>query len=621
MTAPTPVDFVVNPNNKAQQYVVWGNGRVDAYGGALPVLDGPRFYDRTDQPIVIAMYVSNWATPSGYMLDIQGGFQAFGGAPAITSASGDTFVNNNGLPYVLERRYCAWSWNPNGSGMGYAVDIYGQLFPFGGAPAPSRSGPRFTVPAVKGFEMLWSGNLPGKAYMVDASGAVWQDWSAVAANPPGPYFPNQDVVRDLVVTDWTNGRGYVLTGDGATHPFGGAASPLYGGPYRKGQDVARQMVVLSASNPTKLAQVHSTGGVWTYVASSPPTVVPNSPATTVTDTTRPNLSWSYTDPQQDSQAGWELYLFPQSFVTGHDMSDPSKWASSAIIYESGNNPSTRGVALAFDLANGSYRFYVRALDTADQWSAWANRGWTQNIAVPPTPTGVSATPSGWNVNLSAVTGGSAPYVRFECTDDSGLTWKPVRGAELVPRSATTTAVDRDAPLAGRRGYRTVTFGIAPRTASVPSAAVYVDTYQVPVGGAVLTSTADPALGGEVLVIEAPSWTQEAEAEVFETLNEGVQSDSFPTVVSYGRPRSRRGTLSLECDRREEWEKVQGLLRSDSVLVLRDTFGDVMYVRVVGSFSKTQQRLAPYADEFSPLRHNHRVPLPLVEVAQPVPAVS
>jgi hypothetical protein len=109
MTVATPVDAIVNPNNTAQRYILWGNGRIDAQGGAAPITSGPAFFDRADQPVCVAIWITNWTTGAGYALDYQGGFQPLNGAPTITTVGSTATTNSNGLPYVAGRQYVDWS--------------------------------------------------------------------------------------------------------------------------------------------------------------------------------------------------------------------------------------------------------------------------------------------------------------------------------------------------------------------------------------------------------------------------------------------------------------------------------------------------------------------------------
>lgn len=721
MTAPTPVAMAVNPSNPAMYYVLIGTGRVVNYGGAPPITSQQSlWYDRTDQPVGVDIHIINWSTGAGYILDIQGGIQTMNGAPTILSGTPQT--NNNGLTYVDERRYVNWSWNPAINGEGYAMDVYGEVFEFGGAPDAPRVGPRFGHPTVSGFKMSWSPTK--KALSVDASGAVWADFGATAPTPPPPYFAGQDVARDLVVTDWTTSTGYVLTGDGATHGFGGAPDPLYGGPYRKGQDLARVLYVISATNPTKFRQVHHPDSVWEYVASTAPSVIAGgigvnetqtvtiggsptggtftltfsgqttsalarlstaaqvqtalqalstigsgnitvtgaypvwtatftgtlartnvaqmtgsaalltggtptltvatvtagsegiSPTATVTTTTRPTFGWTYSDPQSDSQAGYEVYLFTQAFVTANPTvsTDPSVFKASAVYYETGVDTTIRGVVPDTDLTNAAYRGYVRAKDTADLWSAWSTKGWTQSVTIPTMPTAMTVqpdvNPDHWRMTLTLTTSaGSNQFVRFDYTDDVGVTWYPVRGAAAVPRLTTTVATDYDAPAGRERGYRGTVYSEAPRVASLPSGAAYATTGRRVY---VLTSTANSSLGGEVILLSTPEWSREAVVEVHQ--GDGAK---YPTVISDPVLKAQEQNITIRTDTEAAWLGIKALIESPGeTLVWRDPFGEVVYCRISGKVNRQQKRLPPHVGDVFPLRHHHLITIPLMQVAAP-----
>jgi hypothetical protein len=619
MTAASPVYVAVNPNNSAQRYILWGNGFIEPRGGAPSSSYTPLWYDRLDQPVGVALWIINWTTGAGYILDFQGGFQPLNGAPAITQVGGGAgaTTNTNGLPYEPTRMYVDWSWDPAQNGQGYALTAYGELRPFGGAVAPPRTGPRWTSPAARKLQMQWG--TTKRAVTLDLHGGIQTDFGATF-NGQGPYWPTADIARDFKVTNWTNPvQGYVLDLNGAAQPFGGAPSSLFGGPFQPGGDNARTLWVLSAANPLKFWQVWAGGQEFEYIASGPPTVVAggvaNSPAATVTTTTTPTLAWSYSDPDQDAQAKYQVLLFTQAYVTANTMTDPLAKQAGALEFFEGTDPTVRGVVPTKDLLNGTYRFYVRAQDAAGQWSAWANLGWTQNVPVPNTPSALGVTPDSNSLvmNLTvATTGTVAQYVRFDYTDDGGTTWFPVRGAGRVPRASTTSAVDRDVPLGKMRGYRAMQYAETPRTASAWSASVFAQTSTSRLIY-ILTSTVDSSLGGEVFVKDAPSWDQDADAGVFS--GDGAY---FSTVVSDVMPlKARTQTITIETDSEGAWLNIKALLQKGGTLVYRDPFGDVAYCRVVGTVSRTQRRKLPYPNEVTPLRHNHLVKIPFIEVAPPL----
>lgn len=607
--AVSPVDIAVNPNNTDQRYILWGNGRVDNVGGAPAITDHPDWTGVLYQPVAVALHISDWTTGQGYVLDLYGAVHLLNGAPDFTAQG-----KLSGVPYTNPtRRYVDWSWNTDGSNSGVILDHYGQLYPFGGATAPARTGPRWTWPAARKLEMQWGADM--RAMTLDLYGGLHGDYNLPSAQTPGGYWPGWDAARDLVVTDWSTPGGYVLDLWGGVHTFGG--TPLaFGEPYKKGADVARKLAVLSASDPTSFWQVWANGQQFEWTSSTAPTVVAGgdtgSPASTVTTTTRPTLAWSYSDAQSDSQAAWALYVFDQGFVDGHDMSDPAKWAADALVALSGTDRARRGVVADYDFANGSYRFYVRAQDTSGRWSAWDNLGWTQNIAAPDTPSGLTATVNQADysvaLSVSATTGGSADMIAFGYSDDGGATWGLVRGAEAVPLAATTTATDYDIPFGVTRTYRAVAYNDSPRVVSAVSNTI---TAGISARVYALTSTVNPSLGGKVQVVDAPTWTRTVKAGVFE----GVGAE-FPVVVDDGAPKSRRATLGLQTDLKPEWDKVAAVVEAGGVLLLRNPFGEAWYCKVVGDWGRAQVKAFPDASEDTPLRHLHKVDLPLVEVGQP-----
>lgn len=718
----SPIDVAVNPNNQAQRYILWTNGRIDNIGGA-PAIVGPGWYDRLDT-VAMALHITDWVAGKGYVLDWQGGFNPVGGAPNLmTEEVQYPLPSVPGVPYQTFRCYVDWAWNPNGSGQGYVLDLWGQLYAFGGATAPPRSGPRFSYPTMRRLKMQWTPTL--YAISMGSEGGLYGDFGLVLpANLGNPFWPDEPIARDFAITDWGTAptvKGYTLDEHGATHPFGGApVGGAPGGVWMKA-DVARVLRVLSSPNPTRMWQVWSGGQEFEYLFSTPPTVLAGggtsevqrvtisgnptggtftltyagqttaaiarnataatvktslealsnigvddvtvtggpgptspwtvtfagalatanlaqmtatssltggttpgvavttltdgiapSPPSTVTTTTRPSLPWWYRDAQADQQQAWQLLLFTQAFVDSHTMTNPLAWTSSALVAQEGNHRTLRGITPPIDLANGSYRYYVRAQDTAGQWSAWSNRGWTQAIVPPATPTGLTATADNTTMSValsvSATISVNADLMRFEYSSDGGTTWSPVRGAEAVPLATTTTATDWDIPAGKTRIYRATAYATTPAIASAASSTATATVTRLDYA---LTSVGSPLLGGIFGVQEPVEWTRPVTAGVFS----GIGAD-FVTVVSDGAPKGRQTTLHIITESRADWDRLEAVVESDSTLVYRDPFGEVIYCRLVGDWSRTQQPAAPLPGDTTPMRHVHTTQLPLVEVAQP-----
>jgi len=719
---PTILGIAVDGNDAAvgddpvRKYVLWSNGRIDAIDGAVKITSGPTWYDRCDDPPAVAMWITDWATGRGYVLDHFGKVWPLNGAPALGTGG-----YLPGVPRSRHRRYIDWAWKPDGSGQGYVLDHYGQLYAFGGAPTPPRRGPRWGHPCAKRLRMRWGSDV--RALVLDMYGNLWPDFAGVKA-PGGPVWAGWDAARDFVVTNWDTGAGYVMDLYGGHHSFGDAIV-ITGYQYKKGVDCGRrhhcldpvrlifwvcwdggtvfefehpypptviagggtyevQTVTISGTptegtfrlsyagatttalpyNATAAAvdaalealpgigagNIGVTGGpvfgtpyrvtfrgalAFTDVAQLTAThaftagtgtlgistgtetvgIPAQSPPATVTTTMRPTLAWSYNDAANE-QAAWELFVYAQPFAAGRNMADPAAYRASALVAVAGTNPTERGIVPAYDFGNGGFVFYVRAKNKAGLWSEWSSYAWTQNVPPPVNPSALVATPNNdrFSVALTATcaigTGpAAADTVTFQYSDDLGVTWNQVRGAEVVPIATTVRAADVDIPLGVTRRYRAFAYKTNPRflSASSPIATATVTNRRY-----VLTSTADPGMGGEVFVKEAPEWTRKSDSGVFE----GVGA-KYPVVVSDGVPKARRQTIVVEADGRAQWNMLERLINSDSTLLLRDPFGDVTYVRIVGDVGRTQRRRLPHPDEATPLRHNHLVRLPLVEVEPPL----
>jgi hypothetical protein len=606
MAAAAPVDIAVNPNDETQWYILWSNGRIDAVN-APPIEDQTTWYDRFEPPGV-AIHIENWTTGAGWVLDYRGGFNPLNGATHASVGLGDNPTAMSGVPVSASPRarlYVDWSWDPAGTGQGYVLDRYGKITPFGGATAPPRAGNRWSTPQAIRLEMQWTPSK--KAITVDGYGRLFTDFAATvgASSFPRPKF---GAIRDFKVTNWTDGSGYLLDLYGRLHRFG-TATAVSGFPVNTGGDMARVLAVLSPTDPAEFLEVWANGQRYQFISSTPPTVVAGgetdvSPAATTTDTTRPDLRWDYSDPQGDSQAAYQVLVFTQAFVTGHSMTNPLAWVDDALVFKEGIDPTVRGVDMPVDLANGTYRMYVRAQDTAGQWSAWANLGWTQNVTTPSTPTGLTATvnASTYSVGLSVTTDTTGDLAKFVYSDDGGMTWADVRGASGLPQGTTVTATDYDVPLNVARTYAAILYSEDPRVASARSTTQTVTLVAV---AYVLTAVDDTTLGGELRVQEPVEWTRTISGGVFLGLDA-----EYPTIVkSTNPPRGRRSTVHVFTDDADARATVEALVLSGSTLVYRDPFGAVRYCEIVG---ENPEVLMPGAAE----RPLHDTDLPLVEVAPP-----
>ncbi|TKJ25215.1 hypothetical protein [Blastococcus sp. CCUG 61487] len=627
MAAAQVVDLRVNPDDREQWVTLHGNGRIDSHN-CPPVTDGPDgWFTRLDQPVAVAIHVYDWTEMKGYVLDKQGGVHAFGGADLL-SLGGEGGNQLAGVPYWFEGIYRDWSWDTFNQGRGYVLDGYGTIHAFGGAPANVwRPGNRWSYLIARKLVVSWGPDVI-RAYTLDGFGGIHADFSAVPVpvSAGAPYRRDWDFARDLAITDWVSPAGYTLDLFGWPIPWGGAepSTPIA---YNNSGDWARRMAILSPDDPLEFLCVWSFGQEYRWFASTPPTVVagglsPQSPASTVETTTRPMLAWAYSDAQKDSQAEVQLLVFDQAVIDGTPGLGTNPWAhrDKALVAETITNPTLRGIVSPVHLANGPKRMYVRARDTAGpvSWSTWSTRAWSQAVPLPATPTNLVATPSEDTLSVAlsvSTSAGTANLVRFEFSDDydpqdpDAATWVPVFDADAVPRAATTNAADWTIPFGPARRYRARVYGLDPAVISEPSniAEAALSTRTI-----ALTSIADPSLGGEVIAVGEWGWSEPTGGGLFQTAG-----DRFPTLLVDSEPKARTQDLVLDLNGRGEFEKVRALKRSNSVLLLRDPFGEAVYCRIFGSINYAQQREEPLPGEDTPLRHSHEVVLPLVEVAPPM----
>ncbi|HWX45743.1 MAG TPA: M23 family metallopeptidase [Solirubrobacteraceae bacterium] len=160
---------------------------------------------------------------------------AFTGIGNPTTAQ--NLVSNN--PGTTTPLHTAAALIPNDGASGYVLDGYGNLHPFGNAPAVNSPATWPGWDIARGLAVTG----PGKGYVLDGYGGVHPFGGAPALYDP-TYWSGWDIARGLALCPGGAG-GYVLDGYGAVHPIGNA-KPLSGGPYWPGWDIARGIVVNSA---------------------------------------------------------------------------------------------------------------------------------------------------------------------------------------------------------------------------------------------------------------------------------------------------------------------------------------------------------------------------------------
>jgi hypothetical protein len=182
----------------------------------------------------------------------------------------------------------------------------------------------------------------------------------------------------------------------------------------------------------------------------------------VTTTTKPTITWTYSDPEGDAQERYRIKIFTaaQYGIGGFDPeTSPNTWDSGEVL----SAAVTKDVPV--DLANATYRVYVKVADvgSSGRYSAWDFNGFTVNVTPPPAPTlVVTAQPTNADgprtkLDLTRVAGPPATtYMVLEYSDNAGASWSIYPGGDHItnsPDGTTFTIYDYRPKSAVQRSYR------------------------------------------------------------------------------------------------------------------------------------------------------------------------
>lgn len=191
-----------------------------------------------------------------------------------------------------------------------------------------------------------------------------------------------------------------------------------------------------------------------------PTVSVTGPATTITGTTRPEITWAYSDAEGDPQQAWRVKIFTaeQYGAGGFDPETTAAFTESGWV-----NGSDLTWTANRDLPNGTYRAYTMVEQVwsglGQHRSTWTSIQWTQNVPGPPNPIlDAIYEPDLNRVRINLTKGGISPPTdtyNIEYSDNLGVTWAFLRnGVQVAPDgTGVATVYDYEAPLNRVRQYR------------------------------------------------------------------------------------------------------------------------------------------------------------------------
>jgi hypothetical protein len=686
----------INPADNTQRYILYSNGYIQPLGNAVPIEQdegsvnnyaaqkAPTFYAAAGSPDqAVALFITNWSTPAGYTLTFYGHVWAWGGAAVVpgappgplTGAPEYLFGTSGGFPSPDWGFVSDFVMDPAGNGKGLFLTYDGMVTPFGTGQAGVGATP-FLAGVTVGVRLVM--NWSTKQYWVhDRLGRVAggnptnvpnvgsaASWGGIL--PGWPNFvwgrgANVDLAGGLVLYDQdSTPHGFTNDLYGRAYPVGGALEPT-GFPFNPGLPIWEDIAIVddgTGVNPLRLAMLDRNGGVYEWVVSTAPTVTVMEPVfgSTVTTSTRPWVSWSYLDRENNPQTAWQLRVLssavfnavgtdevqrvtitgtptggtftltvpgvgttgaiarnatagnvqtaleailgvgnvtcgggalPGAFVTvtftgayakrdmaqmtavgsftggsspavavttttaGVDVPDPS--ALSFVWQASGVGLDTRRTQIGTDLANTAYRAYMRVTDSSGLQSAWSYTHWTQTVTPPATPTVTpTAVPASDSVSL------------LLHVNPSGLSASARFAVQYHDSDWVLTYI-----------YDTSTDSwVASAWSSTATGVLSATDHWA------LTNPGDPTEGGRIEPDE--NLFVPTRPIVSMTLQASGRDD--PIVVSDGKPKYPAGPFALWRLSSAERLAIDALLDSDTVMLLRDTFGRAWYCRAVSSSS-------------------------------------
>lgn len=319
-----------------------------------------------------------------------------------------------------------------------------------------------------------------------------------------------------------------------------------------------------------------------------PTLTVSNPTGTITNTSKPEVLWTFSDTDGDAQSYYEVKVFPAS-AYGSGAFDPT---NATPIWGSGQEISiSNSVTIDEYLTDGSYRAYVRVAKTINAspfWSDWAYSAFTIDLAPPPTPTIAATWTQSENRVLLTTTGTSATgydsqTFQIERSDDNGLSWSLVRDADaLVPDgSFVSTVYDYEAPRGQEVAYRTRSIGVV---GSDVIASAWSSSQLITItsdGKWWLKAISRPSINASaVRVLDGLEEEQTEDIGVFRPIGR------TKAVVISGSLYGRDGSYRVATLGDAEWASLYAVIAHQGTLLVQDPFGGQKYVRITSRSFKT-----------------------------------
>jgi hypothetical protein len=314
-----------------------------------------------------------------------------------------------------------------------------------------------------------------------------------------------------------------------------------------------------------------------------PTTTVTAPTGSITTTSLPDVSWTYSDSDSEAQAFYRVKVFTAAQY-GASGFDPETAAS---VWDSGDMSSVDTTTTVADyLGDGTYRVYVKTAKTINGspfWSTWAYSGFTVNLTQPAIPIVAAVWSEALGKSTVTITGAVLPggfasqVFELYRSDDGGSTWVAVRGGlDLEPDgSYVVTVADYEAPRGQMVAYRARAVGLSSGNLIASAWSASSTAFISNDGNWWLKSPTSPSLNiAAARVLTGLELTQTVEAGVFRPIGRGN------AVVIEGSAGGWDGTYRVYTSSSAEWAALKALLDSQATILVQDPFGEQKYIRVV-----------------------------------------
>lgn len=313
-----------------------------------------------------------------------------------------------------------------------------------------------------------------------------------------------------------------------------------------------------------------------------PTASVTAPTASVTVTSAPEVDFTFTDTDGDSQSYYRIKVYTQAQYTASTF-DPDE---SIATWDSGDvNSTDTSRTVGVYLANGVYRAYVKVakdVNGSPFWSPWAYSQFTMAVAPPTVPTVTATYSDTYNRVAVEAVGASAAgfdYQRFaiERSDDQ-VTWVSVRDGDDLSPNATylATVLDYEAARGQVAYYRARSLGTTGEntvsSAWSASASVTVTNDGVWWWKAI---TAPSINMGSVRVLDGLEESTDEDIGVFRPKGRTT------ALVVAGSLYGVDGTYRIATHGTAEFAALDALIRHQGVILVQDPFGRQKYVRLIG----------------------------------------